>query len=103
MTFSLRTNGNYLLLGEQTLSIPARLLQDEDDDNGLQDALNMEEEPARKRHKSSRNKLKHICKLLNLAAEGRHHKLKKLLQRHPEMDVNSYNSEGFTALHQVRF
>jgi len=44
---------------------------------------------------------RHVVKLLVLSASGDHKKVKKLLQRHPDLDVNSYNSEGFTPLHQV--
>ena len=66
------------------------------------DATPLDETPARKRQKSSKPKFKHLAKLLTLAAEGKDHKLRKLLERHTELDVNSYNSDGFTALHQAR-
>ena len=54
-----------------------------------------------KRHKSSNTKFRHVAKLLTLAAEGQHRKISKLIDRHENLDINSYNSQGFTALHQV--
>ena len=74
---------------------------EENDDGELETNEHTRGGPARKRQKSSKPKFKHVLKLLHLAAEGKHHKLRKLLQRHPELNVNSYNSDGFTALHQV--
>ena len=40
-------------------------------------------------------------KLLVLAALGEERKLKKLLKRHPELDLDTLDGEGNTALHQV--
>ena len=58
----------------------------------------------RKRKKQKLEKessYRHVVRLLVLSASGEHKKVKKLLQRHPDLDINSYNSEGFTPLHQV--
>ena len=59
------------------------------------------EEREQKRYRPGRSKYKHVMKLLSLAAEGKHRKIAKLLQKHASLDVNAYNSEGLTALHQV--
>lgn len=47
-----------------------------------------------------RPKFKDVVKLLTLAAEGKDEKIEKLFRR-KAMDVNAYNAEGLTALHQV--
>jgi len=64
----------------------------------------MDDESTHKRKKRKvdrESSYKHVVKLLVLSASGEHKKVKKLLQRHDDLDVNSYNSEGFTPLHQV--
>lgn len=50
--------------------------------------------------KAGRVKFKHVAKLLSLAAEGKHKKIRGYVER-KALDVNAYNSEGLTALHQV--
>jgi hypothetical protein len=64
----------------------------------------MDDESTHKQKKQKVDKestYKHVVRLLVLSASGEHRKVKKLLQRHDDLDVNSYNSEGFTPLHQV--
>lgn len=69
---------------------------------GHEEDLSMDEDFRRcKRHTSKKKKYRHVSKLLSLAAEGKHKKLARLLRKHSELDVNSYNSDGLTALHQV--
>lgn len=65
------------------------------------DSIYLAEGSAQKKQKSSKPKFKYIAKLWGLAAEGKHQKLTKLLQKHPELDVNAFNADGHTALHQV--
>lgn len=42
-------------------------------------------------------------RLLKYSASGRHDKVERLIKKHPDIDLNSRNLDGETALHLVLF
>ena len=54
----------------------------------------------KKKHKV-RASTKYAFKLFKLASRGDSRRLDRLLQSHRHVDVNAFDAEGLTALHQV--
>lgn len=56
---------------------------------------------ARHKQKSSKHGMSPEYKLLNYAALGQYNKLRKLLHKRSHVDVDFYDAQGNTALHEV--
>ena len=77
-------------------------MPDSEDQGQVKKRKAKKEKRREKEHKRARSRdLKATAKLLSYAAEGRNKKLKKLLESCEDLNVNAFNAEGRTALHQV--
>ena len=70
----------------------------DDKRHGKQKHVKVTKNKKRKREKES--SIRHVLRLFNYAASGQTAELQKLIGTR-NIDVNSFNSEGHTALHQV--
>ena len=55
----------------------------------------------RRKHKRSKHGASPEYKLLTYCALGQYNKLRKLLQKHPTVDLEFFDPHGNTALHEV--
>lgn len=55
----------------------------------------------KRRRREEEREVRHVIKLLSLAALGRTSKIEKLIRKHSSLDVNVISTEGFSALHRV--
>ena len=75
-------------------------MSEEHDDERYRKQKHVKDSKEKKRKREKESSIRHVLRLFNYAASGQTAKLEKLVGNR-DIDVNSFNSEGHTALHQV--
>ena len=75
-------------------------MSEEVDDERHRKQKHLKDSKEKKRKRGKESSIRHVLRLFNYAASGQTAKLENLIGSH-NLDVNSFNSEGHTALHQV--